>query len=195
MYEKKSLQEALQENIKTYIAPPHLSGPDIFQAHHELSIARFALTKQAEVYYKAVEILTEKLDQASSLSQDDPKLFSDVMVCLNAIELRSIKLIESAQKVTTLLKSVVDLDVDKASLRTMLVNLPSLVKDAIASCTQDENLADKISFSLSCRIDSLMTEFRFREESQLPTVNAGNTPAITHEDYLQLLNSVPTQPN
>lgn len=197
-FTKQSFEEALQENLALYTSSSP-SSPDLFQAHREISIARYALSQQALAYSRAVQILTTILEESVADLSTDPKLLTNIMVVINNIESRSEKLIDSVQKVTTLLGDVVNLDVDKAALRSMLVNLPSLVKDSITQISSDPHLADEISGALNSRISQLMIAMRFDGGAIIDCVNNSNTSlnqrqGITYDEYSTLLNSVPTQP-
>lgn len=184
----KTFDQLLEENLSLYTAFPE-QGQSIFSLNREVAIARFALSKQAEAYSLAVEILTELLYQVRDNSDKSNSLTS-VMVAIQSIEQKSQSLIDSVQKVSTLLGSIVNIDVDRAALRNMLINLPSLVKETISSIAGDSQLAERISSGLDARISNMMIAFRF--DSFVAPV--GQQPqGIVLEQYSQMVDSVPTQ--
>jgi len=194
-----NFEQALQDNLKLYTsAPEELDGGDIFQTHREVALARYALTQQAHAYAKAVEILNTLLETAAEKVNSDPKQLSHIMVCIQSIETKSAALIDSVHRVTKLLGEIVNIDVDKAALRNMIVRLPSAVRSTIEQLSGDNHLADQIASSLSSRIDSMMVAFRFNDERS-SGVNSSTSFQETETStenlmlqYNNLINSVPT---
>lgn len=189
---KDPFEQALQENLSLYIAPQELNGKDFFQCTREISIARFALNQQAKAYYASVEIWTELLSNLSSQATD-AKTLTDINMILATIENKSRALIESSRQVTDLIGRVVSMDVDKTALRTMLFNLPSLVKDSITKITGNGELAENISLNLNNQISEMMIAFRFTEGKTDPS-NQQQPIGISFEQLDSMVNSVPSQP-
>lgn len=179
----------LKENLSLYSDFAD-DSQNIFNATREIAIARYALNCQAQSYARAVEILTNMLDSLINSGAEDAKTLSSVMLAIQTIENKSKLLIESVKEVTSLLGDVVNIDVDKAALRQMLINLPSLVEETITTISDDATLANQISSTLSSRIDSMMVAFRFDAPQTHKTQNDSNLLL----QYSNLINSVPTQP-
>ena len=189
IYQKKDFEQELQDNLELYTQD--LPSHNLFSTHREISLARFALSQQAHSYAKAIEILLLILEAASEQAATNPKLFTDVMVAINAIENKSVALINSVRSVTELLGRAVNIDVDKASLSCMMLRLPSLVKETISQASGDTDLADKISGSLNSRITEMMVAFRFNPNSLQPHQDV---QGITYDEYASLHDTIPQQP-
>lgn len=185
-------EEELRENLLLYTSSSPVSGKDLFQCHREIAIARYALSKQAETYATAVTILTQLLERKlPHLNLEDPNsanLLSAVMRAISDIEEKSQRLILSVQQVTQIVGKIVDIDVDKAALRGMLVQLPVLVKESINQLSNDPNLADSISSSLSEKITDFFSSIRFDTVSL--DHNSQSTDTIL-DQVDQMINSVP----
>lgn len=195
LIEKQDFEEALKENLSLYTSVPEAAGKDLFQTHREIAIARYALSKQAASYAKAIDVLFNMLalcEEAAKKAIDNEqrsKVITSVMVAINAIEQKSTSLISSSKQVTELLGYAVNIDVDKANLRALLCNLPSLVKDSITSIAKDPELAERISNNLNTRISDLMVAIRFSEES---FIQQSQPNGIIIDQYNNMMNSVPT---
>lgn len=187
-----SFESALQENLSLYTCDTPESSHNLFQFHREISLARYALSQQAAAYHKATQIFMAFLEDAEN-QQVSPTLLTNVMQQLSAIENKSKSLIDSVQKVTSLLGQAVNIDVDKAALRTMLLNLPSLVQQTISTISGNPDLAQEISLNLNAKISGMMVALRFAESDATPMAGGGAT-GITFDQFNNLLNSVPTQP-
>jgi hypothetical protein len=187
-----TFEQALQENLSLYTSPSQ--SENLFSFQREVSIARFALSQQAIAYHKATLIFMAFLEDAEN-QPVTPQLLTSVMQQLSAIENKSRSLIESVQKVTSLLGQAVNIDVDKAALRTMLLNLPGLVEQTIITISGDSSLAQDISVNLNNRISEMMVSLRFSDGREADNMlNGGQTQGITFDQFNNLLNSVPTQP-
>lgn len=191
-YQSKEFEQTLAENLALYTMQPDVSGKDLFQTHREISYARYALSQQAQSYAKAIELLTHVLDIHPSEVYSQPKLLTDVMVAINAIEVKSISLIRSVREVTELLGRAVNIDIDKAALSSIVLRLPSLVRESIAQISNDPELAQRISTNLDNRLSDLMIAFRFNPQQQTP--ESSESVGITFNQYAQLHDTVPTQP-
>lgn len=189
-YERDNFDEMLKENLILYSTfSEDIEDANIFNTTREIAIARFALNSQAKAYARAVEILTSMLD---SLNGSEASQLSSIMIAIQTIENKSKQLIESVRAVTALLGEIVNIDVDKAALRQMLINLPSLVEDTITTISDDPNLATRISTSLSNRIDSMMVAFRFNDVTPTQSQRENNISDGLLLQYSNLINSVPT---
>lgn len=189
-YERDNFDEMLKENLILYSTfSEDIEDANIFNTTREIAIARFALNSQAKAYARAVEILTSMLD---SLNGSEASQLSSIMIAIQTIENKSKQLIESVRAVTALLGEIVNIDVDKAALRQMLINLPSLVEDTITTISDDPNLATRISTSLSNRIDSMMVAFRFNDVTPTQSQRENNVSDGLLLQYSNLINSVPT---
>lgn len=189
-YERDNFDEMLKENLILYSTfSEDIEDANIFNTTREIAIARFALNSQAKAYARAVEILTSMLD---SLNGSEASQLSSIMIAIQTIENKSKQLIESVRAVTALLGEIVNIDVDKAALRQMLINLPSLVEDTISTISDDPNLATRISTSLSNRIDSMMVAFRFNDVTPTQSQRENNVSDGLLLQYSNLINSVPT---
>lgn len=189
---KDPFEQALQENLSLYITPQELNGKDFFQCTREISIARFALNQQAKAYYASVEIWTELLSNLSTQATD-AKTLTDINMILATIENKSRSLIESSRQVTDLIGRVVSMDVDKTALRTMLFNLPNLVKDSITKISGNKQLAEDISLNLNNQISEMMIAFRFTE-GKTTLIENQEPIGISFEQLDSMVNSVPSQP-
>lgn len=195
-------EELLQQNLSLYTTCTTENGADLFHATREISIARYALSQQALAYQKSVEILfstLQTIEEIVTANPTDPavaNLRSQIMVSVNAIESKSKALIESSHRVTELLGKAVSIDVDKASLKTMLINLPSIVRDSIVRVSQNEQLADQISTNLSSRISDLMIAVRFDDSPAFSgATSKAPTSGISFDQWLSMQDSIPTQPD
>ena len=188
-----SFEQALQDNLALYTTQPDVSGKDLFQTHREIAYARYALTQQANTYAKAVEILSTLLETATEGAVHNAKLLTDIMVAINAIEMKSISLISSVRAVTELLGRAVNIDVDKAALSSMVLRLPSLVRETISSASNDPLLADKIAGSLDAKISEMMVAIRFNSVDYAGAALDG-PQGISYEQYVSLHDTVPSQP-
>lgn len=186
-----SLKQALQENLSLYCTQQEYNGKDFFQTHREISIARFALSKQAEAYFIAVDIFTHMLLEIQSQVSYDTKQITSILSILSNIESKSQSLLNSARQVTELLGKAVNIDVDKANLKSMLLNLPDLVQSSISQVTGNQDLAQQIAVSLNAKVSEMMVAFRFRDYTEQSQSEAGN-PAITFDQFSAMINSVPT---
>lgn len=189
--QQRTFEEALEENLALYTELPDTSNQNLFQAHREISLARYALSKQAEAYAKAIEILMDVIDNSVNQSSN-PKALTDIMMAINAIESKSRSLIQSVQQVTQLLGQAVNIDVDKANLSALILRLPSLVRDSITHVSNDTQLADRISSTLDSRISEMMIACRFT--TAFSPLEQQQSPAITLDQYSSMINSIPTQP-
>lgn len=191
-YKDEDFEKSLQETLALYVAPPDVSGRDIFQVHREIAIARLALNNQARAYAKSIEVLFQILDKiVNSPIADEGKAITNIMSAINMIEVKSANLIKSVKDVTELLGNAINIDVDKAHLRTMLINLPSLVKKSITTLTNDDQLADKIFCNLNSQITDMMVAFRFSDGSNgVPLLE--DDKGITLQQLNEMVNSVPT---
>lgn len=191
MIKRTPFDEALRENLSLYCSASDVPLSELFSTHREISIARLALEKQAQTYFLAIETLNAMLDNAMKNPND--KILQTILVTVSAIEEKSSKLIESAQRTINLLGSVVEIDVDKARLRAMIVSLPSLVKEVISSVSGNPEMAESISLNLNNRISDMMVAIRFDERNTPVVGNGGESAAITLETYRELINSVPSE--
>lgn len=195
IHKKSDFEESLKENLLLYVCDPDVQGRDLFQVHREISIARYALSQQAQAYAKAMEFLTNLLEKAIEQSEkpgiDHAKIVSNIMVAIGTIESKSALLINSVKTVTELLGAAINIDVDKAHLRSMVVALPSLVKESISSLTQDEQLASKVYNNLNNRITEMMIALRF-QDGETTTFGIEDQRGITLDQYNEMINSVPT---
>lgn len=189
--QQRSFEQALEDNLALYTELPDTSNHNLFQTHREISVARYALSKQAEAYAKAIEILMDVIDNSVNQSSN-PKALTDIMMAINAIESKSRSLIQSVQQVTQLLGQAVNIDVDKANLSALILRLPSLVRDSISHVSNDPQLADRISSTLDSRISEMMIACRFTTASS--PLEQQQSPAITLDQYSSMINSIPTQP-
>lgn len=186
-----SLKQALQENLSLYCTQQEYNGKDFFQTHREISIARFALSKQAESYFIAIDIFTAMLLDIQSQVTHDAKQITSILSILSNIESKSQSLLASARQVTELLGKAVNIDVDKANLKSMLLNLPDLVQSSITQVTGNDLLAQEVAVNLNAKISEMIVAFRFRDYTEQSQSEAGN-PAITFEQFSSMINSVPT---
>jgi len=184
-YTTPEFEQVLSDNLALYTQP---SQQNLFSTNREISYARYALTQQALSYQRAVELLSAFLESAAS-QEINAKLLTDVMVSINAIEQKSISLIRSVREVTSLLNQAVNIDIDKAALSSFVSRLPSLVRETVNRI--DPNLSDKIASSLDVQLSEMMVAFRFNQQ----TITQSNPQGITFDQYAQLHDSVPNQPN
>lgn len=189
MIKRTPFDEALAENLSLYCSQSDVPLSELFSTHREISIARLALEKQAQTYFLAIETLNAMLENAMKNPND--KILQTILVTVSAIEEKSAKLIDSAQRTINLLGSVVEIDVDKAKLRAMVVSLPHLVKDVINSVSGNSEMAESISLSLNNKISDMMVAIRFDERNAAVSGTGGESAAITLDVYRELINSVP----
>ena len=182
-------EKVLRENLARFTAPPDQTNLELFQVHHEISIARYALTCQAQAYHTAVEVFSSLLEHQSETLLENPNLLTQILTNLSQIEMKSKALIESVQKVTAILGQAVNIDIDKASLASVLVRLPSIINSSIANISHDPELADRISTSVSVQLDAVINQLRFAEQ---PLLTNSPTQGISQDDFARLVNSVPT---
>lgn len=185
-------EKILRENLARFTAPPDQTNIELFQVHHEISIARYALTCQAQAYHKAVEVFSLLLEQQSEQLLENPNLLTQILTNLSQIEMKSKALIESVQKVTGILGQAVNIDIDKASLASVLVRLPTLISNAITNISHDPELADRISTSVSVQLDDVIRKIRFEPNELLGTPNNSGTNGIDLNQFAALVNTVPT---
>lgn len=192
---KQSFDDQLAENLQLYVADSEIPHQNLFNIQREISIARYALTKQAEAYAKGIEVFFRCLEIATDEAVMNPKLFADIMVAINAIETRSQSLIASVQKVTGLLGQVVNINIDKAALSHLILRLPSLTKEAITQVSGDSLLAERVSSDLNHRVSSLMVALRFSEDLKpVSEQQQESSSGITLEEYTGLFDTIPSQP-
>lgn len=192
--QSKTFEQVLEDNLALYVSDPDFPDQHLFKTHREISLARYALSKQAEAYARTVEILLTLIDRAIDRQDPttNPQLLSNLMVNLAEIERRSSALINSVRSVTELLGKAVTIDVDKASLSALVIRLPSLVRESINKVSNDPHLADRVSSSLDSKISELMIAMRFTSVSGDGAQVAG--APITVEQYHGLINTIPQQP-
>jgi hypothetical protein len=155
------------------------------------------LTQQAQSYYQAIQILTTFLEavQETQVQQFDQKMLSNVMTTIATIEAKSKSLIETVRSVTSLLKEAASIDIDKSALRTIVVNIPVLVKQSISRISGDDQLAESVSLNLNNSISELMTACRLDRDTLLPSTAANaQEKGINPEQFMDLFSSVPSQP-
>ena len=193
-----NFEQALSENLSLYLQTAEIEdGANLFQANREIAIARFALTQQAQSYYQAIQILTTFLEavQETQVQQFDQKMLSNVMTTIATIEAKSKSLIETVRSVTSLLKEAASIDIDKSALRTIVVNIPVLVKNSISKISGDDQLAESVSLNLNNSISELMTACRLDRDQLLPSTSTNmQEKGINAEQFVDLFNSVPSQP-
>lgn len=181
-----TLDEVLKNNLERYTSPSEY-GPELFSTHREIAIARLALNNQAEAYHKAMTALQLVLDRA--IQAADERSVANIFIAIEAIEKKSQSLIDSVQKVTSLLGQIVEIDVDKASILALVSQIPSLVKDTISIVSEDETLADRISGRLNERLMHVMQTCKWNQPEQQEAKPSG--AVINIDTFHQLLTSVP----
>lgn len=184
-----SFEEALQENLDLYTLKPSQDHQNFFQCFREINIARFALETQAKAYFQAVEILTTILSNIAQQVTHTDKDITSIMQIISNIESKSKSLITSAQQIATLMHQAVSIDVDKAALRTMICNLPTLVQQSITTVTNNPDLAQQIAISLNSQISDLMISLRFADQTILQSSQQPEDVSLL--DYQEMINSVP----
>ena len=188
------LDELLDTNQESYTTPHTQS---LFSTHREISIARYALSQQAEAYHKAVSLLQNLLDSQQDFSANDPaaaaRALTNIFQLVQSIENKSQKLIESSQRVTQLLGQAVSIDVDKVSLYVLVTGLPAMLRDVLLSITNDETLTSRVCTQLSSQLESTLSKLRFSPQVSQQTP-IGITQDIVESQYLDMINSVPSQP-
>lgn len=190
LYRSLSFQEQLEDNLSFYTTPSTTPDQNLFLTHREIAIARYALSSQAAAYAKAIEIFTDLLDQKANCT--DAKTLTDIMVLIASIEAKSTALINSVRQVTELLGKAVSIDVNKAALQNMLINLPSLVEKTICTVSGDISLAERVKIGLNNQISEMMIALRFEGGESL--TQKDNDFNLAYEQYLGMIDSVPTQP-
>lgn len=192
-------EQELADTIEQYCVNPSIDPQNLYNVTRELTIARYALNRQAEAYSKSVTILTNLLEKRfADMKLDDQKaaqLLASVMQSINYIESQSTRLIESVEKVIKLVGNASNIDIDKGALKTILVNLPSLVKESIANISKDSELAESVSNSLNQKITDFFVAVRFSERDQIvgsTSSNGSNDLASIQEQVGQMIHSVPT---
>ena len=184
------LDAVLQENLSRFCQPP--SDDSLFQTHREISIARYALNQQAEAYHRSINLLQTLLEaqQIPANTSDIPRILSSVFSLVQAIEAKSQKLIESAQRVQALVGSAVSLDVDKAKLHNLCLSLPHMLRECLHSLDCEEEVTSKITDMLSQKLSHAMSSLRFASPVQAaPVLDNG----LFLDQFHELVNSVPTQ--
>jgi len=190
-----TFEQALSENLSLYLATPSNDDTNLFQANREIAIARYALTKQAESYYSAINILSTFLN-SSTAEKVDQNTLTNIMTAIATIEMKSRSLIETVHSVIQLLKDASEIDIDKSALRTIVVNMPVLVRQSINKITGDDSLAESISLSLNNQISDLLTACRLERDTLLPSTSTNaQERGINPEQFVDLFNTVPTSPN
>jgi len=193
---ESNFEQSLQENLTLYLHQD-IDEANIFQANREISIARYALTQQAESYFKAIQILNKFLEVANLNSGNaiDKNILTNVMTAIATIESKSKSLIETVHQVTRLIKDASTIDIDKSALRTIVVNIPVLVKQSISRISGDDQLAESVSLNLNNSISELMTACRLDRDQLLPSTSTNmQEKGINAEQFVDLFNSVPSQP-
>lgn len=184
-------EQALQENLSLYTLRPTFDSKDFFQCYREINIARFALETQAKAYFQAIEILTQILHNIAQQPNHTDRDITNVMQIISSIETKSKSLISSAKDIASLLGQAVSIDVDKAALRTMISNLPSLVQQSITTVTNNPDLAQQIAISLNSQISELMVAFRFADTTILQQSDQSSED-VSLVTYQEMINSVPS---
>lgn len=193
MNNRSTFEQVLHENLQTYVCTPDINEANLFQTHKEISIARYALSCQAMAYHHAMKILLEQLDFCQGRLSDDPKLRTDIMTTLVAIETKSKQLIQSAREVTELLGKAVEIDIDKGALRTLLINVPSIIEKSVTRVSGNPELAKNISLSVNNQISDIMIALRITRDDDMQmqqTSSGGN--GIDVVTFQEMLNSVPS---
>lgn len=192
---KSTFEQALQENLEVYCQPSTVPEANLFQCNREISIARFALNEQAKAFYAAVQIYHSILEDISNRDIQEEKTLTDVQRVLRDLETKSKSLIESASKVTDLIGRAVNIDIDKGALRSMMLSLPSLVKDSIKTITGNGELAEEISLNLNNRISDMMIAIRFSDSTlSAGAQDGGSLQQPTIDELHGMMNSIPSQP-
>lgn len=194
-------EQALATNLALFTQPNSAPDANLFQVGREISLARLALSNQAHSYYRAISILNNMLNAVEQEFENNghifqPEMLRNIMTALSSIEARSKSLIDSVKAVTSLVKEAVNIDVDKASLRTLLVNMPSMIEKTVEKVSGDSQLAKNISISLNNEISGVMMAFRF-DESGFNAAASPNNPqqGINIDQFKMMCSSVPTQPS
>lgn len=189
-------ENELADTVQAYCVNPSIDPQNLYNVTREITIARLALDRQAQMYSKSVTMLTSLLEKRfADIKLDDQKaaqLLASVMQSINYIEAQSTSLINSVEKVIKLVGTASNIDIDKGALKTILVNLPSLVKESISSISKDENLAESISSSLNQKISDFFVAIRFSERGDTTISNQPQQMDNILDQVNQMINSVPT---
>lgn len=184
-----TLDDKLRETISLYSSYNDIDSVSLFTLNREIALARYALNEQAFAYEKAITVLSTLLEQSICNLSSQPAVLTNILSVIQAIENKSSHLIDAVNKVANLVGNAALIDIDKAMLKTTLLSLPEAVRDTIVSLTSDENLADRVSISLSGKVNQLMLSIKGNNSEADVSFN---TNAVTFDDLQNMVNSVPT---
>ena len=199
-----NFEKELEDNLALYTKHINTTSKDLFQCHREISLARYALSKQAESYAMAIDILMSILEKHRNTKFDakedgSVKILTNILQMIEHIENKSKALISSASQVTQLIGAVVDIDVDKATLSHMLINLPNLVEETVSDISGNKDMAQMVSIRLGEVISGLMSQIRFTESKLEHKSNSSDTNvesiSLIQDQVTLMINSVPGSQN
>lgn len=193
-----SLNDALKANLQEYIscnaaseeAALASSNGTLFRATREISIARYALEKQAEIYHRLLSSLQEL-----AVSNPNLELLSSL---IKTIEERSTRLVNNVNSVVKSLRYAQEIELahsansslDPAQVYAVISQLPVILENILLKVTNDAVLATEVTRYFGEELANLNTIFSGSQNNGNSS-NNNLIQGVIEEQYVAMLNSVP----
>lgn len=175
-----STKELMRQNLTDFLEANRETDTDFYKARHELTIARYALSQQLEVYAQTLSLLKALLKRPTA---DIAAISSTITM----IEDKSQKLMNSVNTVTRALKMGAEIEnllsskMDGVQVYAILSQLPTLLENILLKATNDPVLSQLICNDFNNELSNLTTL----------TVTDNTPKPVVEETLLAMLSSVP----